>query len=90
MEDELVKITEYPIDKSIINKCLEEERDLTKEDLEGEIQQTLKGNGIDYKIKINEKWTKVSRYASSKYQLIAEIFVYKKDYENAKNLLNNY
>ena len=47
MEDELVKITEYPIDKSIIN-------------------------------------------ASSKYQLKAEIFVYKKDYENAKNLLNNY
>lgn len=90
MEEELVKITEYPIDRSIINKCLEEERNLKKEDLEGEFLQILKENRIDYKIKINEKWTKVSRIASSKYQLMAEIFVYKKDYENARNLLNNY
>ena len=66
MEEGLMKIIEYPIDRSIINKCLEEERDFTKDDIEGEIQQILKGNGIDYKIKINEKWTKVSKYASSK------------------------
>lgn len=89
MEENLVKIAEYVIDRQIINKCNEENRDIKKEDVEGTIQEVLKGNNIECKTRLNEKWTpEVSKYAQSKYNLIAEVFVYEKDVENAIKLLD--
>ena len=88
MEEELVKVAEYVIDRHIIQKCVEEERELTKQDVEGELQAILRDNGIECKTKLNEEWSpRVDKYAESKYNLIAEIYVEKKEYEMAKKLL---
>ena len=88
MEDELIKVTEYILDRNIINKCIEEEREITKKDAEGYIQQILRGNGIECKSKIVENWSpRVSKNGMSKYNLIVEVYVYKKDYEEAIKLL---
>ena len=88
MEDELIKVDEYILDRDIVNKCFEEERELTKEDIEGEIQEILRGNGIECKSKIVENWSpRVTKNGVSKYHLIVEVYVYKKDYEEAIKLL---
>ena len=42
MEDELVKLYEYKLDKEIVSKCLEEGRDIQSKDVENEIHQILK------------------------------------------------
>ena len=88
MEEELIKITEYVIDREIVQKCAEEGRNLTKQDVECELQDILRKNEIECKTKLNEEWTpKVSKYASSKYNLIAEVYVHKEDYERAKEII---
>lgn len=87
MNENLVKIAEYIVDREIINKCNDEERELRKEDVEGIVQEILRGNGIECKTKISEKWTPADKYGQSKYQIIAEVYINKCNYEKAKKLI---
>ena len=65
--ESLVKVYEYELDKDIINKCLEEGRDIKSKDVENEIHQILKDNKIYFK---NRTQRKINEHS-----LIAEIYV---------------
>ena len=56
MNEELVKIYNYELDRCIIEKCKEEERQLTNKDVEIYIHEILKENNIEYKNKMVEDW----------------------------------
>ncbi len=88
MEEELVKICNYKLNRDIIDKCIEEERDIKSEDVEIHIHQILKGNKIKYKNKLNEVWTGTGKY--SRYDLEVEIYVNKEDEVKVKELIKEY
>ena len=88
MKEELVKICSYKLNRDIIDKCVEEEREITKEDVEIHIHQILKGNNIKYKNKLNEVWTRTGKYAI--YNLEVEIYVNKEDELKSKELIKEY
>lgn len=89
MDEDLVEVAEYTVDRNIINQCANEGRELTKKDVETVLQQILKDNGIECKTKLEEKWNEkiTGEYVEPKYNLVAEIYVYKKDYDMARKLL---
>ncbi len=87
MEEDLVKIFEYEISRDIIDQCIEEDREITKEEIEDDVQRMLRENGIDCKTKIKEQWKGSSK--RPRYELIAEVYIYEKDYKKAEQLLNN-
>lgn len=86
MEESLIKLSEYIIPNEVVDKCIKENREIQKEDVEIEIQEFLREKGIECKTKISERWT--GRPKMPKYQLVAEIYVYEKDYDAAKKLLD--
>jgi len=86
--EELVKIYSYEIDRQIIDKCIEEGRQIKSEDVEIAIQQILKDNNIKYKNKINEVWSGGSK--SPRYNLEVEIYVNKENQEKAKEIIEKY
>ena len=88
MKENFVKIVEYIVDREIINKCNEEGRELKKEDIEDVVQEILRGNGIECKTKISERWTPADSHGQSKYQIIAEVFIAENNYEKAKKLIS--
>ena len=88
MEEELVKICSYKLNRDIIDRCAEEEREIKKEDVEIHIQQILKENNIKYKNKLNEVWTRMGKYAI--YDLEVEIYICKEDEAKAKELIKEY
>lgn len=86
MNEEYVKICEYELDREIIAKCREEDRDITSKDVRTELQEVLEENGIEYKNKLVEEW-RGKRIA--KYFLLVEVYVLKEDEEKTKKLLGN-
>ena len=46
--EELVKVCEYELDKAIVNKCIEEDRKISNEDVKIEIHEILEDNKIEY------------------------------------------
>lgn len=92
MEDELVKLYEYKLDKEIVSKCLEEGRDIQSKDVENEIHQILKDNKIYFKNRIKENWKpKVGTQRKiNEHSLIAEIYVKETDFEQAQILIEEY
>ncbi len=59
MEKEYIKIIEYMIDRSVIKKCIDENREISKEDVENDIQKTLKINKIECKTKLDENGNRI-------------------------------
>ena len=88
MEEKLVKIYSYQLDRQIIDKCIEEERNIKSADVEIAIQQILKDNNIQYKNKINEVWS--GNYKTPRYDLQVEIYVNMNDEEKTKKLIEKY
>jgi len=89
MEEELIKIYEYKLKKEIIDKCIEENRELMSKDVEIAIHEILKENFITYKNKVVEYWTPTSsKY--SKYNLKVEVYVYEIDRLKAKRIIDEY
>lgn len=88
MKEELVKIYSYELDRHIIDKCIEEERQIKSEDVEIDIQQILKDNNIQYKNKINEVWSGNSK--SPRYILEVEIYVQNEEQKKVKELIEKY
>lgn len=90
--ESLVKVYEYELDKDIINKCLEEGRDIKSKDVENEIHQILKDNKIYFKNRIKENWKpKVGTQRKiNEHSLIAEIYVKETDFEQAQILIEEY
>ena len=87
MKEELVKFYSYTLDREIIEKCREEERDIKNSDVKITIHSILEDNNLEYKNKLRENWIGFKR---PRYDLIVEIFVYKKDLKRAKELLQEY
>ena len=89
MDDELeyVPLFKYKIDKNIIDKCIEENRDITSQDVKIDLHQILEDNKIKYKNKLVENWSSVSYSGMSEYDLSVETYVLKKDKEKAEELL---
>ena len=90
--EELVKVCEYELDKSIVNKCIEEDRKISNEDVKIEIHEILEDNKIEYKNKIEEKWkAKIGTQRKvQEYCLFVEIYVKEQDYDKAKKLIEEY
>ena len=90
MDDELeyVPLFKYKLNKNIIDKCIEENRDITSQDVKIVLHQILEDNKIKYKNKLVENWSSVSNHGVSKYSLFVELYVLKKDKEKAEELLN--
>lgn len=55
MEESLIKLLEYIIPNEAVDKCIEENREIQKEDVEVEIQEFLRENGIECKTKLSEQ-----------------------------------
>lgn len=90
--EELIKLCEYELDKKIIDKCIEEDRQLKSKDVENEIHEILKDHQIEFKNKIEEKWkAKVGTQRKvQEYCLFMEIYVKERDYDEAKKLIEEY
>lgn len=97
MED-LVKVYEYQLDEEFIEKCIEEERELTNKDVEIELHKILEDNGISYKNKIVQdldielKYYKISANVleCNDYCFFVEVYVDKVNQEEAEKLINIY
>lgn len=88
MEEELVKIYSYKLDREIIDKSIEEKRQIKGKDVEIPIHKILKDNNIKYKNKLNEVWSGI--YKFPKYNLEVEIYVDRKDGEKAQKLIEEF
>ena len=89
MDDELeyVLLFKYGLDKNIIDKCIEEDRDITSQDVKMDWHQILEDNNIKYKNKLVENWSPVGYSGMSEYNLFVEKYVIKKDKEKAEEIL---
>ena len=86
MEQELVKIYEYELDRDIVKKCIEEDRKIRNEDIKVEIHKVLEQNGILYKNRINEKWE--GNYKTPIFKLMIEGYINKIDYDRYMATIN--
>ena len=87
MNDDLVFLIDYAIDNDLINELFEEGSEIKEQDIETDILKVLRDNKIEYKIKLEEKWG--NERIIHKYNLVAEVYVNKIDYEKAMRLLTS-
>ena len=84
-ESEYVKVCDYEVNRAIIAKCTEEDREITTKDILNPVHELLDSYGIEYQNKLVEHWNEQNM---AKYILFVEVYVLKKDFEKAKELIN--
>ena len=92
MEENWVKVCEYELNRDIIEKCKEEEREITSKDVENEIHTLLKDYQIEFKNKLREDWKPRSGMVKkvNDYCLIVEIYVKESQIAKAEELIKEY
>ena len=92
MEENWVKVCEYELNRDIIEKCKEEEREITSKDVENEIHTLLKDYQIEFKNKLREEWKPRSGMVKkvNDYCLIVEIYVKESQIAKAEELIKEY
>lgn len=92
MEENWVKIFEYELSRDIIEKCKEEDREITSNDVENEIHKILKDYQIEFRNRLREEWKPRTGMVKkvSDYYLIVEIYVQESQMEQAEKLIKEY
>ena len=88
MEEGLVEVASYMLNRSIINDFMEAEKPISAKDIENDIQKILRDNNIECKTKIEENWE--GSFKEPRFELYAKVYVQNKDYEIAKKIVDEY
>ena len=81
-EENLVCVYAYPLQEEFVESFIEQEKQLTNEDIKTDIHRILEDNFITYKNKLVDNWT------GRDYKIVVEVYVYEVNYLKAKQLID--
>lgn len=84
MED-LVLLFEYNLSQKIIKRCIDENREIKKDDVVTIYHEILEKNGIECFDKLKEEWSSISK--NPDYMILVQTYVKRQDEEKARKLM---